>query len=357
MLRTTVIRLAAIALATVATAVDATAEKKLVVPIQRSGLFRGAMSGREIVIGPLTGECAAEFAALLSTDFIAHGLTVASGAPTGAIQIAITVTRCEAHPREPMFGPGLPAIHISRTEGRFEASIRAVDLATGSDVGAGPVRGEAHKQNEALTGHPEYPSATEVRQMALVQALGDARRLYVPWTDRRQIVLMDNKECNLRQAYDFAKNGAFAELLRQSRESLDACRSNPKMAGSAWYNLAVASMLAGKHDDALSAFGEAEKAHGPKAPPELIEICRNEKTVALTRAPLPAEPPKVDPSQTGIILTNDLVLKMIEGNIEEAEIVKMIETQPCRFSVGIEDLEKLRRAGAGDPILGAMRKK
>ena len=58
MLRTTVIRLAAIALATVATAVDATAEKKIVVPIQRSGLFRGAMSGREIVIGPLTGECA-----------------------------------------------------------------------------------------------------------------------------------------------------------------------------------------------------------------------------------------------------------------------------------------------------------
>jgi hypothetical protein len=79
--------------------------------------------------------------------------------------------------------------------------------------------------------------------------------------------------------------------------------------------------------------------------------------VAVLRAALPAEPPKADPSQTGIILTNDLVIKMIAGNIEEQEVLKMIETQPCRFSFSHEDVEQLKQAGASDSLLAAMRKK
>ena len=45
--------------------------------------------------------------------------------------------------------------------------------------------------------------------MALRQGLAEAQRLYAPWIESREIPFMDNKECHLKQAYDFAKAGDY----------------------------------------------------------------------------------------------------------------------------------------------------
>jgi hypothetical protein len=81
----------------------------------------------------------------------------------------------------PILGEGLPAMHISRTEGIFLASIRAVDPAAGGrELAAVIVRGHAQKDNESQTLNPEYPAPAEVKSMALRQGLADARHLYAP---------------------------------------------------------------------------------------------------------------------------------------------------------------------------------
>ena len=61
--------------------------------------------------------------------------------------------------------------------------------------------------------------------------------------------------------------------------------------------------------------------------------------------------------QTGMLMTNDLVIKLVAGNIAEEEILKMIASQPGRFSLGAEDVAKLKQAGVGDAIVAAMRGK
>jgi TolA-binding protein len=150
------------------------------------------------------------------------------------------------------------------------------DSVDGREIASTEVRGEAQQQNESQTGVPEYPAPSEVRQMAISKALGSARKLYAPWVDRREVPIMDNKECNLRQAYDAVKSGDYPGFLQLSRQNVEACVDNPKLAGAAWYNLGVALVLAGKYEEALAVFGEAEKARGPKPPQDLLELCRVE---------------------------------------------------------------------------------
>jgi len=61
--------------------------------------------------------------------------------------------------------------------------------------------------------------------------------------------------------------------------------------------------------------------------------------------------------QTGILLTNDFIVKLVEGNVAEEEILKMIASQPARFSLAPDDVLKLKQAGVSDSILAAMRGK
>lgn len=283
-------RAATVAVLAGSIALPVVAEKKVAVKIQRSAPLRAVATGRQVVVGAVTGTCGPEFAALLSRDLAANGFAVATDGPADAVRVAVDVSRCEGRPREAMLGPGLPAMHISRTEGRFQARIRVFDGANRREIASKEIRGEAQQQNESPTGVPEYPAPSEIRQMAISNALASARTLFAPWIDRRELPIMDNKECNLRQAYDAVKGGDYPGFLRLSRGNVEACIENPKAAGAAWYNLGVALVLAGKHQEAVAVFGEAAKAGGPKPPDELLELCKAEIAAAETlRALKPAQ--------------------------------------------------------------------
>ncbi len=249
----------------------ARAEKKIVVKIAHPPSLAGPLAGKLVTPGKLTGDCAREFGDLLFQDMLAHGAyTIAGGADSAAaaapsIVLSIDVSRCEARPQPAMLGEGLPAVHISRTEGWFLAQVRAVDAASSQQVAAVAVHGHAQKDNESQTSSPEWPAPSELKAMALRQGLAEAQRLYTPWIESREIPFMDNKECHLKQAYDLAKAGDYEALVKLSRANAESCGTGSKAAMEAWYDLGVACFLVHQYDEAVSAFEKAAELNGGKS--------------------------------------------------------------------------------------------
>jgi hypothetical protein len=356
-----VIRSLAVAVGFLMVCGHARAEKKIVVKIAHPPSLAGALAGKLVTPGGLTGDCAREFGDLLFQDMRAHGVTMAGGADSAAaaapsIVLSIDVSRCEARPQPAMLGEGLPAVHISRTEGWFQAQVRAVDAASGQQM-AVAVHGHAQKDNESQTSTPEWPAPSELKAMAVRQGLAEAQRLYTPWTESREIPFMDNKECHLKQAYDVAKGGDYEALVKLSRANAESCGMGSKAAMEAWYNLGVACFLAHQYDDAVSAFEKAAELNGGKLVAGLIEECRRESAAVKARQPKPALPAPGASVETGIVLTNDFIIKLIDGNVAEDEVLKMIANQPGRFSLEPADLARLKTAGVPDPVIAAMRNK
>jgi hypothetical protein len=56
-------------------------------------------------------------------------------------------------------------------------------------------------------------------------------------------------------------------------------------------------------------------------------------------------------------MTNDFVIKLIDGNIAEEEVLKMIANQPGRFSLEPADVAKLKAASVPESVIAAMRNK
>ncbi|HUE22853.1 MAG TPA: tetratricopeptide repeat protein [Bryobacteraceae bacterium] len=280
-----------------------------------------------------------------------------AGVAAPAIVLSIDVSRCEARPLHAMTGEGLPAVHISRTEGWLVAQVRAVDAASGQELAAATVHGHAQQENQSQSTVPEWPAPSEVKSIALRQGVAEAQRLYAPWTETREIPFMDSKECHLKQAYDVAKAGDYETLVKLSRANADSCGTGSKAAMEAWYNLGVAYLLVRQYDEAVSAFEKAAEINGGKLVAGLVEECRRES------AALKAQQPKAAPAapgavvQTGMVMTNELIVKLIDGNVAEEEVLKMIANQPGRFSVEPGDMAKLKAAGVPDAVITAMRNK
>jgi hypothetical protein len=339
----------------------ARAEKTIAVKFAHAPTLGAVLAGKLVTPGPLTGTCAREFGGLLFDDMRAHGVAMAGGASSDAaaptVALSIDVSKCGGHPQPPIYGEGLPAVHISRTEGWFEAQVRAVDPATGRELASVTVRGHAQKENQSQSSYPEYPEPAEVKALAMHQGLVEAQRLYEPWTESREIPFMDSKECHLKQAFEVAKAGDYEALLKLSRANAEACGTGSKAAMEAWFNLGVAYMATRKYDDAVAALEKAAGLSGGKLVAGLIEECRRESAAILEQQPKLAPAPQGPPAQTGIVLTNDFVIKLIDGNVAEAEVLNMIANQPGRFSLEPADLARLKAAGVPDAVVAAMRDK
>jgi len=343
-----------------AAAHSAYAAKSITFEIKHPPALTSALAGRLVVPGQLTGDCAKEFGDLLFQDMRAHDVAMAApnspagGAPT--VVVSVNVTRCEGRQQQPILGEGLPAVHISRTDGWFAAEIHAVDSATGQEIASMAVHGHAQKENESQTSNPEWPAPSDLKNLAVLQGIGDAKRLYAPWTEKREIAFMDNKDCHLKQEFETAKSGDYEALVKEARANAEACGSG-KGAMEAWYDFGVASFISHHYDDAAAAFQKAADLNGAKLVGGLLDESRKEAAILKAQQSKAAAVAPAAPVQTGMLMTNDLVIKLVDGNIAEAEILKMIANQPGRFSLAPADIAKLKAAGVSDAIIAAMRNK
>src|SRR5437899_2324990 len=71
-------------------------------------------------------------------------------------------------------------------------------------------------------------------------------------------------------------------------------------------------------------------------------------TLLCTQARLDAQSPGAP------TLTNDDVIKMVEGKLGDSVVVSKIKASPGKFDTSTDALIKLKQAGVSDPILQAM---
>ena len=368
--------------------VQANAQKRVQVKLKHPPTLGNALAATRLILSPAAGDCGQKFSELLTVDMAAHGILVMSASelealvaqhhiqaaflPDGSMPaqlakaigpaalLSVAVTRCEARPIPPFLSGGLPAMHIARTEGHFQATLRFLDLSKGQEILTQNIRGDSHKDNESQTGSPESPGADDVRALALGLAVVDARHLYLPWIERREIAIADDKDCELKPAFDLVKAEDYEAAARLARSSAKSCQS--KSAAAAWYNLGVVEMLTSNFRDAVAAFDESLKLRNNRTVAELRNDCRSmadaeaRPSVAHGPAPLSGQPQQAA-AQTGMILTNEFVLKLVQGNVSEEEIVRMIRSQPAQFKLAADDLEKLKQSGVSTAILSAMQVK
>jgi len=339
------------------------AEKKITVKLTHAPALAAALAGRLVTPGQLTGDCAKEFGEMVFQDMRASGLVIAGGedptaAAASAVVVSIDVSRCEARPHMQSVLPGEhPAAMRVRTEAWFRAQVRLVEAGSGQELASVAVNGHAEQENEIDPGSRNSPRPPELRSEALRQGLAEAQRLYAPWIESREIPFMDGKECHLKQAFDVAKAGDYEALVQVSRANAESCGTGSKAAMEAWYNLGVACMLVRKYDEAVSAFEKASELNGGKLVAGLMEECRKESAALKALQPKAAPAGQGVPVQTGMVMTNDLIIKLIDVNVAEQEVLKMIASQPGRFSLEPGDLARLKAAGVPDSVIAAMRNK
>ena len=337
-------------------------EKKLQVRMPHSPILGEGLAGARVILGGVTGRCSKEFSALLRQDLLAHNIPVEDQAAKDGspeVVISVDISKCEALPLEAMLGSGIPAPHIARTQGHFEATVHVRDAAGGDELVAQPLRADPAKQNEAQSTIPEYPAPSDLIEIARLQALGQTRHLYEAWSDNQEISFLDDKDCNLRQEFELFKAADYKGLLPAARANAESC-TNAKSAPAAWYDYGVANMVVQNYNGALAAFEKTGRLHDSRMVTDAVAECRTNKELAQALArhivawvkQIPTRPGKE--VQTGILFTNDLVIRLVQGNVADDEILKMIATQPNRFALADEDVAKLRQAGVPDAIVAAM---
>ncbi len=342
----------------------AIAEKKLQVKMPHPAILGEGLAGARVILGEVTGRCAKEFGDLLRQDLLAHNIPLIDQAEPGStavITISVDISQCEAQPLGAMLGSGIPAPHISRTEGHFLATVHVRDFASGDELVAQPLRADVTKENQAQTTQPEYPAPSDLIALERLQALGQTRHLYEAWADNQEISFMDDKDCSLRQEFDLFKAGDYKALIPAAKANAESCHGNPKTVAAAWYDLGIADMVVQNYDGALAAFGKTGKLRDSHIVTDAMAECQTNKTlaaalarhiVAWVKTRKPPEPGKE--MQTGILFTNDLVIRLVQGDVASDEILKMIASQPNRFALADDDLLKLKQAGVPDTIIAAM---
>jgi hypothetical protein len=311
-----------------------------------------AFGGASVGLGSVSGRCAREFGALLRQDLIAHGVNIVPTSGARVDNVSVEITRCEARQREPILGPGLPAIHISRTEGLFEGELRVTNASTGRTVIALPLRAEDFKENYSQTGSPEYPSGGELTDRVVRQGIEQSRRLHTKWTEDREIIFLEEKGCDFEDSWNRLQAGDFHGLVRAARANAESCHAARKATAAAWYDLGIAHVLVQNYDGALSTFAKALQLRDIRHVSALVAICQRSKTnAAVTAAQVMSW---IAGSQTGAMLSNDIVALLVRGGVPESEILKLIGSQPNRFAVGANDVAELRDAGVPDSIVAAM---
>jgi len=250
----------------------------------------------KVAFGPPSGECANELVDTLITKFLNQNVEVVDrqnlqamlnehdfnlsgyvnandavqlGKIVGpAAMVFVSLTRCHIEQNQltdtVRTKEGSRRIYISRTRGYLKGSVRVVDLRTSQYSGAQPIDEQITEENKSDEGFPEFPSEFDIKDAMLSRATLDVHKLLFPWSETRQLIFFNNKDCNLKTAFNLLRAGDIDTTLEVSLENLEACKSNPKakprLLSHASYNVGMTYFLRGDHDNALKYFRQASIA-------------------------------------------------------------------------------------------------
>jgi len=220
-------------------------------------------------------------------SFLSKAEVQSLGKPVGAdTLLVIRLTRCGypertsswAHPKDWLGIEDQKVIEYAVTmRASISGTLQALDLKGGRISKALPLEAVPAVTEKSREAFPEGPSADEVQRQAVAMIAGQVERVFLPWTEERELVFFDDKDCGLKEAAALMKAGDVRGALEMSRRNVEACRANPKAKDKhrrrALHNLATALYASDDAEAALPVFEEALRLGGDEEQKEGLEAC------------------------------------------------------------------------------------
>ena len=175
-------------------------------------------------------------------------------------------------------------LFISRTRAFVRGSVQTVDLTTGRVFSAQSLEASPVRDNRSYSGQPEFPPGVQLIDESLRALAEQARRMYVPWTETKEVYFYNDGDCGLKQAYELLKAGSVDAALERSQANLGSCREQPKVKQStlshALYNAGVMQMLALNYDQAKKYLNEASSLKDSDIVNDTLAECETAEKLA-----------------------------------------------------------------------------
>lgn len=260
----------------------------------------------------------------------------------------------------------------SKTTAYLKASIQAVDLATGRIFVAQTVNYSPSQSNKSYQGYPEFPSDFDVQDIAINDMVAFVHRMFLPWTEIKNLFYFDDKKCGLKQAYQALRVGNLDEAFNLSQKNLEKCKNThrvkKKILGHAYYNMGMSYMIRDDYDKALENFREANKFRPGDIVTDAINICQKAKALAFAmqqvdkKAEIEAAQQQAESNNTKQVeirntLTNKDIIELTQKKLPNALIIEKIKTSNCKFDTSTDALLKLTKAHVSNDVIIAMMNK
>ncbi|MFI5186263.1 MAG: CsgG/HfaB family protein [Chitinophagales bacterium] len=260
--------------------------------------------------------------------------------------------------------------YIARTRTHMTVSIQSVDLATARIFAAQTLNYSPEKSNKSYDGYPEYPPEFDLKNAAIQLAVNDIHRMYLPWYEFTKLYFFDDKDFNLKQAFQALKGNNLEQAFDLSMQNLDACKKDEKAKDKilchAYYNVGMCYMLRNQYDSALAYLNEAERARDENIVKEAIADCQKARSVQQSMRQVEArasfqekqnqmKEERNQQEEAANLLTNDGVIEMVKLKLSDAIIIQKIKTAPqWKFDTTPKALASLTKAGVSEKVITAM---
>lgn len=365
-----------------------------------------------IVFGPATGQCSEEIVHALVTDFVSHGLDVidrenlrtilaeydfalsghvdqATALEMGRMlgpsaMVVVSVQRCAAETKfsteevkrtvkneDGTEEEVWETVYRLAAQGFLKLSVRTVDLTTGRIFAARDLSYASPQRNfTSRAGYPDEPSRLDLLDGAMHSAVGEVRRMFLPWTEEIGVIFYDDRKCGLRNAYLALRTGDLDRAQQLSELNLATCRETPrvkdKLLARAHYNVGILRVLRGEYDAGLELLLAAARlrpggaiineaiASARKAKELAAEMQNLEQQVAVDLAYRDAEEDRRRDEAQAKTLRNGDVIEMAKQGIPISVIVTKIQTSEHDFDTSTSGIIALVKAGVDEDVVNAM---
>jgi hypothetical protein len=147
-----------------------------------------------------------------------------------------------------------PRTWIAKTQAEYNASVQAVDLATGRIYTQMRIAVSPSRENRSDQGLPEYPSDTEVSELAVRMATERVHQMLLPWTEERKLIFYNDKDYGMKEAFKRLQLNDPQGALQRSLEALEAARAanaKTKYIARTNYNVGMCRFILGDYPGAL----------------------------------------------------------------------------------------------------------
>ena len=259
--------------------------------------------------------------------------------------------------------------YTAKTRFDLKFSIQVADLSTGRVFGTKVFESTPEFEKESREGYPGHPARYDVLDVAIGQVMPGVRQMFFPWTETQNLVFFNNDKCGMKEAYQTLKEGFQDQAFELSQEALEACKNdpkiNPRVLGSAYYNLGMMQFILGDFQAALENLEQALTARpgeivnegitgvlrAQQADLEMQEFLENTQVeLDLQNSTLETER-EAEATDT---LTNADIVQMVESKLSETLILMKIKTSKTSFDVKTDALLALTNAGISENVIVAM---